>query len=164
MNDNGPSGSSSWWGEVIELQPQRLVQIALLGVAAGVVMWTLTAIIRSVIFIPLFCGDPSNSMCVGAADNAGNIATVLTAIIALLGLVRLGTYRPLLVVIAAAISLWGLGGIVSDLLWFEALAWSILLYAIVYVLFSWIVRLRSFVPAIILTIVAIILIRWLPML
>lgn len=164
MNDNSASGSSNRWGEVIELQPQRLVQIALLGVGAGAVMWVLTAIIRNVIFVPLFCGDPSNGLCINAADNAGNIATVLTALIALLGLVRLGVYRPLLIAIAAAVSLWGLGSMVSGLLWFEALAWSVLLYAISYVLFSWLVRLRPFVPALLITIVAVVLIRWLPML
>lgn len=162
MSETETSESSNRWGQVIELQPQQFVQIALLGAGAGVIVWLLTLVVRHIILVPLFCGDPTTNLCVGAPDLAGNIATLLTAVIALLGLVRFSVFRPLLIVIAAAISLWGLGTMTAGQLWFESLAWSILLYAFVYVLYAWLVRLRSFVQATVVVLIVVVLTRWLP--
>jgi len=156
--------SSNRWGGLIELQPQQLVQIALLGLGVGAALWLVTLLVRHVVFAPLFCGDPTNGLCVGATANAGAFATIIAAIVGLLGLVRMSVYRPLLIVIAVAISIWGLSTWVADLPWFEGLAWSVLLYAVGYVAFAWLVRPRSFAPMIIMVIIAVILIRWLPVL
>lgn len=162
MNDNETSASSNRWGELIELQPQQLIQIALLGAVAGAATWLLGLFVRQVIFVPLFCGDPTNGLCVGAPELSSNIATLFAAVIALLGLVRFSVYRPLLIVIAAAISLWGLGTWTAGLPWFESIAWAVLLYAFAYVLFAWLVRPRSFVFALVIVAVVVILARVLP--
>ena len=164
MSESEATTSSSRWGDFIEMQPRQLLPIALLGAAVGAAMWLLAILVRQVIFVPLFCGDPTNSMCVGAVDSAGAVATVIAAIIGLMGLVRLSIYRPLLVVLAVAIVLWGLGGWVNSLPWFEALAWAILLYALCYIAFAWLVRPRAFVAAVVLVVLAVIVARWLPML
>ena len=144
---------------LIELRPQTLLQVALLGAGLGVVSWLLTILIRQVIFVPLFCGDPTNSQCVGATGSAGVIALLLTGVVGLLGLVRLGVYRPLLVALAATIALWGISIWVGGMYWFEAIAWSIVLFALAYVAFTWLVRPRSFAFAVILVVVALVLMR-----
>ncbi len=159
MNDNRTSVSSNRWGELIELQPQQLIQIALLGAGIGVVAWVIALVVKHIVLVPLFCGDPTTGLCVGADNTAGAIASVLAAFVGLLGLVRLSVYRPLLIVVAVAIGLWGLGSLLSDLLWFESLGWTVLLYAIMYVLFAWIVRPRSFVVTLLLVLIAVILVR-----
>lgn len=150
-SDNTPS--------LIELAPQALLQVALLGAGLGILYWLLTLIIRQIVFVPLFCGDPTSSACVGATGSAGVIALIITSIAGLLGLVRLAIYRPLLVALAAAVSLWGLAAWTANMYWFEAIAWTIVLFALCYVVFTWFVRPRSFPFALVLVIVTIVLIR-----
>jgi hypothetical protein len=162
MDQTDASDSSNRWGGLIELGTQQLIQIALLGVGLGAAYWLLTQIIRQVILVPLLCGDPSTSACLGASDTSGAIATVVVAIVGVLGLVRLSVYRPLIIVVAAAISLWGLSSWVAGLQWFEGLAAAVILYAVSYVTFSWLVRPRAFAPAMIIVAVVVILARWLP--
>lgn len=162
MNQSGTSESSNRWGELIELQTQQLIQIGLLGALLGLGAWILAGLIRMVIFVPLFCGDPTNSVCVAATDVSGAIATVVVAIAGVLGLVRISVFRPLLIAVASAICLLGLSSWVAPLLWFEAVAWSVLLYALCYVLFAWLVRPRPFVPAIIIVVIVVLLARIIP--
>jgi hypothetical protein len=164
MSQTGTSDSSNRWGGFIELGMQQLVQIALLGLGLGAGFWLLTQIIRQVILVPLLCGDPTTSACIGASDTSGAIAMVVVAIIGVLGLVRLSVYRPLIIVVATAISLWGLSGWVAGLAWYEGLAAAVILYAISYIAFSWLVRPRAFAPAMIIVVVVVVLARWLPML
>ncbi len=144
---------------LIELRPQTLLQTALLGAGLGVLSWLLTLLIRQVVFVPLFCGDPTNSQCVGATGSAGVIALLLTGVVGLLGLVRLGVYRPLLVALAATVALWGVSLWVGNMYWFEAIAWSVALFALVYAAFTWLVRPRSFAFAVVLVVVTLVVIR-----
>lgn len=141
---------------------QHVIRIMLLGVGLGVVGFLLSFIIRDVILVPVFCGNVPISKCSGVADNAANIANVIVAIAGLLGLVRLSVYRPLLIVLAVVLSFWGLGGLMTNLSWFEALSWWVLLYAIGYTAFAWLVRPRAFAPTLLIVVLAVILIRWLP--
>lgn len=144
---------------LIDLSAQTLLQVALLGAGLGILSWILTQLIRQIVFVPLFCGDPANSMCVGATGSAGVIALIATTIAGLLGLVRLGVYRPLLVALASAVSLWGIAIWIGNLLWFEAIAWSIVLYVVSYVVFTWLVRPRAFVLAVGLVLAVVLLAR-----
>lgn len=153
------SGSSDSKQTLIELSAQALVRVALLGAGLGVLYWLLTLLVRQVVFVPLFCGDPSNSMCVGATGSAGVIALLLVSVAGLLGLVRLAIYRPLLVALAAAVSLWGIAGWTSQLFWLEAILWSAALFALAYTVFTWMVRPRAFPLALILVVVTVVLIR-----
>lgn len=143
----------------IELSPQSLLQVALLGAGLGVLYWLLTLLVRQIVFVPLFCGDPTNTMCVGATGSAGVVALLLASIVGLLGLVRLAIYRPLLIALAAAVSLWGLSGWTANMFWLEALASSVVLFALCYVIFTWLVRPRSFALAGVLVVVMVILAR-----
>lgn len=149
---------------LIEVKQQLVIQVALLGAIVGVAAWLLAAVVRHVILEPLFCGDTTNSMCVGAASNSGMVALVIASIAGLMGLIRLGAYRPLLIVIAAAITLWGLAGWTSGLSWLEAILWSAILFAISYVVFLWLARIRPFMIAAIVIVAVVVLARWIPVL
>ncbi len=164
MSDIDTPESSNRWGGLIDLRAQQIVQIALLGITLGAVMWLATQLVRQVVLVPLFCGDPTNGMCLSATDTAGVIATVVAAVVGLMGLVRLSVYRPLLIVIASAVCLWGLSGWTAGLPWFEALAWTVILYAICYIAFAWLVRPRAFVPVVIIVVIVVALARLLPVL
>lgn len=148
--------------QLIDVRPNTIIQVVLLGIILGALTWLLTLLLERFAMTPLLCNPSSNAMCGSAGTLAGNIALVLTAIGALLGLVRLGVYRPLLVVIAASIVLWGLSGWMGGLLWYETLAWTVALYAVVYTAFAWLVRPRFFLAAIILVLIVVITARLLP--
>lgn len=149
---------------LIEVKQQLMIQVALLGAALGVAAWLLAALIRQVIFEPLFCGDAANGMCVSAASNSGLVALTIVSVAGLMGLVRLGAYRPLLVVIAAAITLWGLASWTHNLSWLEAILWSAILFALSYVVFLWLARIRPFAIAVIAIVLVVVLARWIPVL
>ena len=146
------------------MSQHQAVQIVLLGIGLGVGAWVLSELIRRVILVPLFCGDPNSMVCVNSHDFSANSAAIIAVVAGLMGLVRLSVYRPLLIVIAALVSLWGLGAWTTSLSWYESLAWFVILYALCYFAFAWLVRLQSFVPTIVALVVAVLLIRWLPLL
>lgn len=158
------SETTSKRGGLIEMSQQQAIQIAVLGVGLGIGAWILSAIVRNVVIVPLFCGDPGTSACVNSSDVAANTASVIIVIAGLMGLVRLSVYRPLLIVLATLVSLWGIGAWTSSLSWFESLAWFVVLYALCYVAFSWLVRPQSFVQTLIAVVAAIAIIRFLPLL
>lgn len=158
------SDTSNRWGGLIDLEPLQLAQVAFVGAVTGAVVWLLTLLIRQIIFVPLFCGDPNSGGCVGSAFTAGIFAGLIGAVLGLMGLVRMSVFRPLLIVLAALIALWGLGGWLSAVQWYQGLAWSVVLYAIVFTAFAWLVRPRVFGIAVGVIAVVIILARWLAML
>ena len=143
---------------------QHVMRIVLLGVGLGIVGFLLSLVVRDVVLAPVFCESVAVEKCNGVANSAGNIVSVIVAIVGLLGLVRLSVYRPLLVVLAVAISFWNIGSWTAQLPWYEALSWWVLLYALGYTAFAWLVRPRAFLPTLLIVVIAVILIRWLPVL
>lgn len=118
-----------------------IARIALIGAVLGALYVGLTALLNN--------WTDSISM-------AGNIATVLVALIGIVVMVRLRMVQPLLVAVASAASLWGLSGLTDGLVWFETMAWAVALYCLAYALFSWISRYDRVVP--VLSIIAMIII------
>lgn len=159
MSDESTQVQRNLWGGLIEMPQQHLAQIAMLGLALGAAAWLLALLVKQVVLEPLFCGDPTNGACISATDTAANVSAIIVAFIGLLGLVRLSVYRPLLIVLAVLVSLWGIGSWTSGMEWYESLAWFIVLYTLCYLAFSWLVRPRSFVPTIILVVVGVVLVR-----
>lgn len=149
--------SSNRWDNLIELNPNQLIQVAILGAGVGLIGWLLSLFIGQFILTPVMCGG--NSLNCGATSAAGAIAMILAGLVGLLGLVRLSVYRPLLIVIAAVISLWGMSVWVEGLAWFEALSWSVLLTGLIYATFAWLVRPRPFVPVVVTLVIVVFLIR-----
>lgn len=142
--------------KLIDMRLDVLVRVALLGIGLGIVTWTVSTLLGRFVVGPLMCvGEAPGVVCGGAETLAGNIALVLAAIAGVLGLVRLGIYRPMLVAIAVAVCLWNLSSLLSGLVWYEAIAWTSLLYMVGYVAFSWLVRPRNFVLVLIALLVVI---------
>lgn len=123
------STSFSWW------------QIALTGAAIGALYFLLTSLIGRFFIDPLYCKTAVEAAaCANSVSISGNIASILVATVGLGVLVSLRVFRPIIVVGATAILLWGLSAWTVGLGWGEIVAWSALVYALAYVLFSWICR------------------------
>lgn len=157
------SAASDTPSSLIDMRPATVVQVALLGVILGAISWLVTLLLGRFVLDAIFCANESTTgICLNTNVIAGNIAIVFSAIGGVLGLVRLGVYRPMLVAIAAAIVLWGVAGWVDGLMWYESLAWTVVLYALSYATLTWLVRPRTFLIAIILVLVVVIAARILP--
>jgi Na+-driven multidrug efflux pump len=119
-------------------------QIVLVGIILGVLYWWLTAFLLN--FVNL----------IGVA---GDIATILVATIGIVIMLNLRMTRPLLVALASAISLWGLAKLTDGLNWFEIIIWSVLVYSLSYLLFSWLNRYKRVVPVLVVAIIIVVIIR-----
>lgn len=132
LNDNQPqliSRTYSWWKQSI------------IGATVGILYWVLTIAVEHFIIDPLFCHASANiTSCSNSIIVSGNVAAVLAATVGLVLLVRFGTLRPVIIAFASLILLWGLSGWTDGLGWAEVILWSVGLYLLSYILFSWISR------------------------
>lgn len=144
-----------------EMTGRTIVQVALLGVFLGLIAWGVTALVSNYVIDPLFCRADGGhfSVCAQGGLLASNIASLLVGILGVVALLRLGVFRPLLIGLAVAITLWGLGPWMGALPWYEALIWSAILYAVAYVAFAWLARVRAFSIALVATIVLVVAAR-----
>lgn len=134
--------------------------IVLGGAALGVLWWGLTAFFGYFIVDQLLCRAASTlASCSDSSNLAGMIATVVIALVGLGIMIRLRIFQPLIVVVAAAIALWDLAAWTHGLAWGEIVAWSALLYSLVYVLFTWLTRYRRTVPVLLMVTLSIAIIR-----
>lgn len=134
--------------------------IAAVGAALGAAYWALTALIDYFIISPVFCRSAGNTLvCINSVSVSGDIATILVAVIGIALMIRLRIMQPLIIAVASAAVLWGLGGWTNGLAWGEIVAWSALLYGLSYLLFSWISRYTRIVPVLIYIIAIVLTIR-----
>jgi hypothetical protein len=117
------------------------VRTIILGAVTGLLFWILTVIVARYIVDPIVCGRFFNAaLCTDSTPLSGNIATIFAATVGVIAMVRMGAARPIVVAVASAALLWNLSTWTDGLFWLEAVAWSVILYAAVYALFSWITR------------------------
>jgi hypothetical protein len=147
-----------------EMTIRTVVQILVLGAVLGLVAWAVSAVVTNYVISPLFCkADGGNfSVCAQGGLLASNIASLLVGALAVVALLRLGVFRPLLISLAVVISLWGIGPWMGALPWYESLAWTVLLYAVAYLAFSWLARIRVFWIALLATVIVIVAARLIP--
>lgn len=139
---------------------QSLVTPLWIGATNGFVLWILTYLLSHYVINNIACRLGTSFVSCSATDAvSAGIALVVAAVVTLALLVRERIYRPLLVVLAASFVLWGIGGT-----WLGGASWStffftLLVSALVYTTFAWLARVRSFVIALIVTIIAVIVLR-----
>lgn len=126
---------------IIEQDARVTLRIALTGLILGIVAAVLTYTLERFVIANLVCGGEAT--CRGAASYAGGVATVFAGIVGVIALVRAGVYRPIIITVGTAISLWG----VSIWLFGAGVLMSLLLtaflYAVAYVTYGWLVRIRK---------------------
>ncbi len=142
----------------IDIDRQSLGFAGIAGLAVGVSTWLVSWFLQNVILNPIVCHS-SATTCASNGDIAFNIAAVLMAVAGVVALVRKGIYRPVLVAGAAVISLWSLQALLSNLGWLEALAWTAILYALAYVLFTWVLKVYNLTIASVLLVALVVLAR-----
>ena len=88
------------------------------------------------------------------------VSMIIGGLAGLITLAQVRVYRPLLIVLATALSLWSFHLLVGEMAWYWGLLTLAMLFGLTYMLFAWIVRLRSFVAAVVLAALIVLLIRF----
>ncbi len=136
------------------------LRVGLVGAALGVIVLVLSWLLGTYIIDPLLCRGGTLSSCGNSGVLAGNVAAVIGAVLGAATLIRLRVHGAMWVVLAALISFWNIGLLVDGIRWAEAAAWMATLYALAYLLFAHILRLRSIFTALIVAAIAVIVLRW----
>jgi hypothetical protein len=124
-----------------------LWRIIVLGVLSGLLFWVLTIAINQYIINPIFCGSNSTAYsCLKATNIPGNIAAVLVAVAGIVAMVYSRIAQPLITTVATGATLWGLAQWTSGLPTAEIIIWSVIVYTLSYLLFSWINRYTKALP------------------
>lgn len=146
---------------VVALYKRDIASIAIIGLAVGVISWAAMTLLERFVFVAVMCREGANANCADAASYALIVAMILGALAGLVALVQARIYRPLLIVIAATAALWGFDSqLFNDVIWYIALPVTAVLFALTYLLFAWIARLRSFILSVLLSVVLIVAIRY----
>lgn len=134
------------------------------GAIVGFFGWLLTLGIHNWVLEPIFCrSSDTASICTNSGLTAWIIAYVIVSIVGLFMLIRANVFRPLLVVLAALVTLWAVGLWFMPLAWWVGLLWGAGLFAAAYALYTWLASLEKFVIASLLTLVVVVLMRLLIM-
>ena len=125
------------------MRPVQFGQVVIIGAVVGAFSWMLAHVFGLYVLKPASCTGEALA-CAASSQPAIIIATLIAACIGLFGLVKLQIFRPLLIVIAATASLWGVVSFVTALPWYASLASVTLFYALAYTTFMWVARIRAF--------------------
>lgn len=141
------------------LSGRDLASVIILGVIAGVITWGVYELLLHFVVPGLFCRDSTTSLCETAPSIMDGVSLVIGAVVALLGLIRLRVFRPLLVVLATIIALGGLAQRADVLAWYFSLLACGVLFGLAYGLFAWMAKIRLFWTALLVSAVLVIVTR-----
>jgi uncharacterized protein (DUF486 family) len=130
------------------------------GAIVGALTWVLAYLLTEYVLGMIACRTGSSIVsCSDAGFVSAVIGLILASVAGLTILVRRRIFRPLLVVLAAGISLWGVNGS-----WLEersvfSLILSVIITALVYLVFAWFAKIRQFWIALIISVLLVIIFR-----
>lgn len=149
---------------VVSARRDELVRTLLTGVGVGVIVALLAYLLQQLVFAPLLCGEAGTGTCVNVSSYSSGVAMLVGALAGLISLTTMQVYRPLLIVLASTVSLWGYHTLVAGMTWYWTVLVAAVLFALAYALFAWLARIRSFVFAVVVVVVMTLLVRFMYML
>lgn len=155
MNETASETRSS----LVPMTWRELARIGAIGAVIGALSVGLYVLFHAYIFQAVLCRDQANTACGQAATYAAITTAFIASFVAVVVLAHIRVYRPLLIILAAILALWGIQSIVAVLPWYWALAGMIAVGALAYSLFAWIARIRSFILSAVAAIVIAVIIR-----
>ncbi len=139
---------------------REFTSVLLTGLAVGAVVTLLYMLLNTFVFGAVLCRAQSTGDCSQAPNYAMIVAIIIGTIAGVANLARLRIYRPLMVGLAAAISLWAVHNITTGFAWYWMLLAVAVLFALSYAVFTWVARIRNFILALVVAIVLVIVTRW----
>ncbi len=145
----------------VAMSVRELIGTILCGMGVGLIVAILYFLLNKFVFGAVLCRAQSPADCSQAPMYAMIVAVVIATIGGVANLARMRVYRPLLVGLAAAIALWGLHAVVANLAWYWGLLAAVVLFGLAYGVFAWLARIRNFILAVVVAVIAVVLVRWL---
>jgi len=146
------SGVNSRW--------KSLIAPLVIGLVVGIVGWLLNLFLQRYFIEPVFCrSTDSFAVCSNGGNVAWAIAHIVLAGLSIIVMVRYLVFRPLLVAVAALLSVWGVAAWLSQMPWYSAIAWQAILFAFAYALFAWIARNDKFWQATLVSAIVVVICR-----
>ena len=125
---------------------KTLTRIFLYGLIVGVVSFMLYVGFDRLIFEPVLCRESAAlARCESKGQFAAGAAIIIGSLLGLFLLVRERVYRPILAILGVGVGLWGIYALLGALPVVLAAIASTLVFALAYVLFSWLVQPTSLV-------------------
>lgn len=145
----------------VAMTNQQILQVIVIGVAVGSLVWGLSFVLETYVLKAVLCGEGATAHCASSSQYATATASILAAGIGLFVLVKQQIFRPLLIALAAVVALWGLPELIALMPPYGVALACALLYALAYLAFTWISRIRFFLPTAVLVIALVVAIRFL---
>lgn len=140
---------------IVPMFNYEILTIAGIGAAIGLVTSGAAYALDNYVLQAIMCrGDGAG--CEQAPTYAMTVAMVIGALLGLIALVQMRVYRPLLVVLATTIGLWGFVHLTEAMAWYWGLVIPVVLFALSYLLFAWVARIRAFLIALIVSVVLVV--------
>ncbi len=144
---------------IIPMLRSDFMSVLAIGAVAGLLVWAIGFLFDRFVFDMYFCQNEISAQCASAKNYSAVAAGLIVALAALGGLVRVRVYRPLLVLIASFLSLWGLAQLSWGLEWSTGLPVMMLLYALAFGLYTWVARIREFWVSLIIVVLLVVAVR-----
>lgn len=141
------------------IEAKKVIGIAALGAVMGLLVWELAMVLSRYVLSAWMCHGAVGSTCDGAPQYAEAIASIVGGAVGLFFLVKLQVFRPLLVVIGVVAATWGIVTKAAPLPWYGIGLTAIFMYALAYVAFAWIARIKAFWLVLALMVVLVIVTR-----
>lgn len=138
---------------------RELVTTVLVGAGAGLAATAITILMNKFVFAAVLCRADAAADCANAPMYSMIVGLVVGSVAGLVALAQLRVYRPLLIVVATAIALWGFQVLVAGMAWYWALGVMMVLFGLSYGLFAWIARVRSFLLAAVIAVILVVALR-----
>ena len=145
---------------LVTMGTSELLRVVLRGALVGVAVAIVYLLLNKFVFTAVLCRPQSTGDCTQAPNYAAISAFVLSVLGGVIVLAQARVYRPLLVVLAALISLWGIQDHAVDAMWYWVILAAAVMFGLSYGLYAWLARIRNFILALVVTIVVVVLIRW----
>ena len=144
---------------LVPMSIKKLMMVILAGALAGLVTWGLATVFDMYIYKAILCNNDAAIQCASSYQYASTTATIIGLTVGLFGLVRLHVFRPLLIIIAVLVSLWGLLESLTAAPWYVTALATAGLYGVAFGAYAWFVRVRRFYIALIVVLVIVVAIR-----
>lgn len=145
---------------VVPMFGREVLTVFLSGVLAGALIGIGYYLLNNFVFSAVMCREGAAGSCGDAPGYAMTVSMIIGGLAGLITLAQVRVYRPLLIVLATAVSLWSFHLLIGEMVWYWGLLTLAILFGLTYTLFAWIVRLRSFVAAVVLAVLIVLLIRF----
>jgi hypothetical protein len=138
-----------------------VLKIGVAGAIIGLLTMGLYVLFDKYVFSPTLCSDINlgSGRCENKLAFSSSVALVIGALPILFFFVQQRVYRPLLVILLSVVTLWNIPLLLGELAMLPAILLSVLIFALTYLVFAWLVQIRNFPIALITSIIVVVIVR-----